>query len=270
MRKHITTFGEVMMRLEVPGYELLSQANQLKYSFSGTGVNFASMLAHLGHYSSIVTTLPNNPLGDAATAYLNQLRISTSFIHKKGNYLGMYFLENGFGIRPPRVTYTNRLESSFNTTGKDEYDFAKIAKQIDVVHFCGITLAMNDVIRHQMISFATAVKEVGGIVVFDCNYRPSLWGENGHEKARKFYEKVLYLADIVFMNEKDAIYTLGLKTSKTEKKDQLLELIPKVAKKYNISIIAGTHRMIHENNSHSLTGYLFKNKLFTFSKLKTF
>ena len=33
MRKKIAAFGEVMMRLQVPGYELLSQANTLNYSF---------------------------------------------------------------------------------------------------------------------------------------------------------------------------------------------------------------------------------------------
>ena len=49
MRKKIAAFGEVMMRLQVPGYELLSQANTLHYSFSGTGVNVAAALSHLGH-----------------------------------------------------------------------------------------------------------------------------------------------------------------------------------------------------------------------------
>ncbi len=44
MRKKIAAFGEVMMRLQVPGYELLSQANTLNYSFSGTGVNVAAAL----------------------------------------------------------------------------------------------------------------------------------------------------------------------------------------------------------------------------------
>ena len=41
MAKDIAAFGEVMMRLQVPGYELLSQAITLSYSFSGTGVNVA-------------------------------------------------------------------------------------------------------------------------------------------------------------------------------------------------------------------------------------
>ncbi len=42
MAKNFAAFGEVMMRLQVPGYELLSQAHTLSYSFSGTGVNVAA------------------------------------------------------------------------------------------------------------------------------------------------------------------------------------------------------------------------------------
>ena len=57
MRKKIAAFGEVMMRLQVPGYELLSQANTLKYSFSGTGVNVAAALSHLGHEGLLISTL---------------------------------------------------------------------------------------------------------------------------------------------------------------------------------------------------------------------
>lgn len=218
MHKHIAAFGEVMMRLQVPGNELLSQSNQLTYSFSGTGVNVTAMLAQLGHIGSMVTTLPNNSLGEAAISYLRKLGIKDNFIQRKGKYLGMYFLENGFSIRPTQVTYSNRMESSFNTTSRNEYNFKKIAKQIKMVHFCGISLAMNETIRYQMKSFATSVKNHGGLVVFDCNYRPSLWGENGHKKARPYYEEMLQFADIVIMNEQDAIQTLGMTTNQDKKK----------------------------------------------------
>lgn len=274
-------FGEVMMRMQVPGHELLTQANELKYSFSGTGVNIASAVSRLGHNGSILTTLPNNALGDAAQSYLRKLGITDQFIKRDGHYIGMYFLENGFGVRSSRVTYTNRMESSFNTANEALYDFEEIAQQVDVVHFCGITLAMNDHVRNQMKILAKAVKDANGIVVFDCNYRPSLWrpsssssaaknDPNGYEKARRHYEEMLYLADIVMMNEQDAMLTLGMKTGEKTRKDQLINLIPAVAKKYKISVIAGTHRTINDHNTHSLQGYIFKEGKFTFSSKITF
>lgn len=259
-----------MMRLQVPGYELLSQAHTLSYSFSGTGVNVASALARYGHTGYLVSTLPSNALGDAAVSYLSKLGITHSFITRGGDYVGMYFLENGFGARSSRVTYSNRLESSFNTTSEGTYDFKEIAKQLDVVHFCGITLAMNDSVRNHMKLFAKAVKENGGTIVFDCNYRPSLWGADGYEKAKPHYEEMLYLADIVMMNEKDAMFILNMKTDKEDRTEQLVDLIPIVAQKYNISVVAGTHRSINDNNTHSLRAYIFKNQEFTFSKTLTF
>ncbi|OAS87997.1 sugar kinase [Metabacillus litoralis] len=270
MPKHVAAFGEVMMRLQVPGYELLSQASTLNYSFSGTGVNVTAALARFGHTGYLVSTLPANAVGDAAVSYLQKLGVTQSFIMRDGNYVGMYFLENGFGVRPSRVTYSNRLESSFNTASEGTYDFNRMAKKMDVVHFCGITLAMNDTVRHHMKTFAKAVKENGGTVVFDCNYRPSLWGEDGYEKAKPHYEEMLHFADIVMMNEKDAMFVLGMKTVKEDRGKQLMELIPTVAKTYNISVIAGTHRSINGDNTHSLRGFIFKNQTFTFSKTLTF
>ncbi|WP_106767891.1 sugar kinase [Paenibacillus faecalis] len=270
MPKTIAAFGEVMMRLQVPGYDLLSQSNTLNYSFSGTGVNVASALARFGHTAYLVSRLPDNPLGDAAAAYLRKLGIESSLIHRGGKYLGMYFLENGFGARPSRVTYSNRLESSFNTASSSVYHYDDIASRIDVVHFCGITLAMNDGVREHMKSLARAVKHRGGRVIFDCNYRPSLWGEDGYVKAKPHYEEMLHLSDLVIMNEKDALYTLGMVTDKTKREDQLIELIPAVSKRYSIEVIAGTHRSINSDNTHSLRGFLFKEGAFSFSDQLTF
>ncbi|MCY9662551.1 sugar kinase [Paenibacillus chondroitinus] len=270
MAKRIAAFGEVMMRLQVPGYELLSQASSLNYTFSGTGVNISSALARFGHAGFLISRLPSNPVGDAAEAYLRKLGINSSMITRGGNYVGMYFLENGFGARPSRVTYSNRQESSFNTAPENTYNFAEIAKNIDMIHFCGITLAMNDNVRQHMKALAKQVKANGGTVVFDCNYRPAHWGEGGYAKAKPHYEDMLQLADIVMMNEKDAIYILGMHTDQTERQDQLMELIPAVADKYQIAVIAGTHRHINSDNTHSLRGFIYKNQSFTFSNLLTF
>ncbi|MFD0696106.1 sugar kinase [Paenibacillus sp. GCM10027628] len=270
MAKKIAAFGEVMMRLQVPGYELLSQASTLNYTFSGTGVNVSSALARLGHTGYLISRLPANAVGDAAESYLRKLGISQSFLSRGGNYLGMYFLENGFGARPSRVTYSNRQESSFNTAPEGTYNYVEIAKNIDIVHFCGITLAMNDNVRQHMKALAKAVKDHGGIVVFDCNYRPGHWGEGGYAKAKPHYEEMLHLADMVMMNEKDAMLILGMPTDKVERQDQLMDLIPTVARNYQISVIAGTHRSINGDNTHSLRGFIYKNQTFTFSKLLTF
>jgi 2-dehydro-3-deoxygluconokinase len=269
MPKQVVAFGEVMMRLEVPGYELLTQANTLQYSFSGTGVNVASAMTKLGYDGHLVTRLPDNSLGDGAVAFLQRLGIDRTFISKGGKYVAMYFLENGFGQRASRVTYTNRLESSFNTAALSDYDIEKIAGSADILHICGITLSMTEKVRETMKLLAKTVKEKGGMVCFDCNYRPSLWS-GGYSMAKSHYEDILALSDIVMMNEKDAIHILGMATDKTAREEQLIDLIPLVAKKYDSKVIAGTHRTINKDNTHSLRGYLYKNNKFSFSENLTF
>ena len=258
------------MRLEVSGYQLLSQASTLNYSFSGTGVNVTSALAKFGHPAYLVSTLPKNAVGDAALSHIRKLGINPSFLRQDGKNLGMYFLENGFGARPSRVTYSNRAESTFNTAQEDRYCFDMIAKEIDILHFCGITLAMNDHVRGQTKNFARAVRKHGGTVVFDCNYRPTLWGEAGYKKAKPHYEEMLHLADMVMMNEKDATFILGMETVKESRTEQLMELIPRVSSDYHIPVIAGTHRSINSDNTHSLQGFIYKNESFSFSKKMTF
>ncbi|MEK0316247.1 sugar kinase [Cohnella sp. 56] len=270
MAKRIAAFGEVMMRLQVPGFELLSQADTLRYSFSGTGVNVVSALARFGHEGLLVTTLPANPLGDAAAAHLRRLGVAQNFVRRDGKYIGLYFLENGFGARPSRVTYSNRLESSFNTAPAGAYDWEAIADGLDAVHFCGIALAMNDTVRRHMADSARAVKRRGGCVVFDCNYRPALWGDDGYAKAKPHYVEMLGLADLVMMNERDAIHILGMETDKTVRHEQLVELLPTVADTYGIGAIAGTHRAINPDGSHTLQGFLYKNGTFAFSDRLTF
>lgn len=259
--KRITAFGEVMMRLSVPNYETLSQSRSLTYSFTGTGVNISAGMARLGHEASIVTTVPDNSLGDAAMASLRALNLNTRFVRAEGSILGSYFLETGYGARPTRVTYGSRKNSSFNSTAKDVYNAAAIAENTDCLHLCGIGLAMNANVRYQMKSLAEKVRSAGGSVVFDCNYRSTLWDEEERKHAKSYYEEMLHLADIVMMNERDAISLLGYQSSYEGRTEQLQELIPMIASKYAIRIIAGTQRTIGPNDQHMITGFMYKNDM---------
>lgn len=266
----IASFGEVMMRLEVPRYATLEQSSTLVYSFSGTGVNVVSALSRYGHQGILWSVLPQNALGDAAVSFLRRLGIQTEYVVRDGKYIGSYFLEHGFGVRQSRVTYSDRWGSSFNTADFKKFSFENYLDDIDAVHLCGITLAMNDQVRQALKRIAIAAKKAGKLVIFDCNYRPSLWGEAGYELARPHYAEILHLADIVFMNEMDAIHLLGLPTSETERKAQLEQLIPLVAKRYGVQTVSGTHRKINEDGTHSLNGYIFKKGKFHYSDPKSF
>ncbi|MBF0814414.1 MULTISPECIES: sugar kinase [Staphylococcus] len=266
MNKHIAAYGEIMMRLEVPDNLLLRQAENLKYSFTGTGVNVTGLLSQFGYDTSLISAVPENSIGTAAIGAIRRLGIHSDFIIKNNDNLGMYFLEQGFGNRPSNVTYTNRQQSSFNTTDISEYDIVQSMKGVDVLHICGISLAMNNLTQNNILTIVKVAKEQGIKIVFDCNFRPSLWGENGNQRAKPYYETILREADIVIMSEKDAINTLNLTTTKERKEEQLEELLLVVAEKFNIDIIAGTIRTIQGSNQNNIKGYLFKNGTMYYSE----
>jgi 2-dehydro-3-deoxygluconokinase len=268
MSNKVAAFGEVMMRLQVPNHKKLEQSRTLEYLFSGTGVNILSALSKYGHGTEIMTKLPDNSLGNAALSYIRSLGVSTSHVLRGGEYLGIYFLENGFGVRGTQVTYTNRKDSSFCQANKEEYDYDKILQGIGLIHFCGISLAVTPNVRETVLMLAREAKKRNITVCFDCNYRPKLW--ESYEQAKALYEEMLTLADICLMTEKDAQFILGMETIETERSKQIEDLLPQVATKYMIHTVAGTIRETISTNVQKLTGFIVQKGEVTYSRSHTF
>ncbi len=258
-----------MMRLSVPGVERLSQASQLDYSFSGTGVNVSSQLARFGHEANLVSRLPDNPLGEAAESQLRKLGIGTAYLARGGKYIGMYFFEKGSGAPGARNVYGSARKQLQYRSGRcvSVCRYRERDRRRSFLRHC---LGDERWRPPPYEGIGSRVKAAGGLVIFDCNYRPAHWGEGGHVKAKPHYEEMLQLADIVMMNEKDAMLTLNMKSGKTGRREQAEELIPQVAKQYHISVIAGTHRTIVDSQTHSLQGFLYKRDSFYYSEPLTF
>lgn len=269
MRDKIKAFGEVMMRLEVPNYLKLEQSQTLNVSYSGTGVNVLSALSKYGHSTSLITKLPSNSLGDAAIASIRSSGVSTEDIVRGGEYLGMYFLENGFSVRPSKVTYSNREASSFCTASLTDFDLDSILQDTKMIHFCGIALAISDRTRTNAIKIVKMAKKLGITIIFDCNYRPKLW-EKQNVKAKQIYEEIFHLSDICFMSEKDAIRLLGMETNELEQQKQIEDVIPMVAKKFHIPTIAGTIRKNDHDENEVIKGFIYHKNEFIYSRDYTF
>ncbi|WP_238538279.1 sugar kinase [Virgibacillus halodenitrificans] len=262
----IKAFGEVMMRLEAPDYLKLEQTRELKVLYSGTGVNILSALSRFGHATSLITKLPNNSIGDGATAYIRSLGISTSDILRGGDYIGMYFLERGFHVRSSKVTYSNRKESSFCTSNIAEYDLEKSLKQTSMIHFCGIILSISEQMRYNALYMAKKAKQLGIKVVFDFNYRPKLWKEN-KAQAKDCYESMLEYVDICFMTEKDARYILQMGVTEVADRNQQIEnVIPSVSDRYQIPVIAGTIRENEKDGRNRIRGFLYHHGSLNYSQ----
>lgn len=63
--------------------------------FGGEEANVAVGLARFGLNVAYVSLIPDNPIGNACIGKLKRHGVDTSFIVRKGNRLGVYFLETG-------------------------------------------------------------------------------------------------------------------------------------------------------------------------------
>jgi 2-dehydro-3-deoxygluconokinase len=255
----IAAFGEVMMRLTPPEYLLLEQTKELRFTFTGTGVNILSNLAHFGCQTSLITNLPENRLGEAAKANIRQLGIQDQWIGTFGDHIGSYFAEMGFGPRPTQVTYQNRRNSSFGISDASCYDFERLVDELDLVHICGISLSLTEQTREAALTLAKLAHEKGKKVCFDFNFRPSLNEMNGIAFMREQYEKILPYCDLVFGSQRDLTELLGLFLNEAKEESQFEELVRRFMQTYSISHFAGTFRQ-GEGTKHYLAGFLFDTK----------
>jgi len=58
----VVTFGEIMLRLAVPGHLRLGQSGEFSATFGGGEANVAVSLANFGIPASFITRLPDNDL----------------------------------------------------------------------------------------------------------------------------------------------------------------------------------------------------------------
>ena len=101
----VVTFGEIMLRLSPPPGKRFRQATGFDATYGGAEANVAVSLAQFGLPTRYVTALPNNDLGQTAVDSLRSLGVDTSSIVRRGDRIGIYFLEHGASQRPSRVIY---------------------------------------------------------------------------------------------------------------------------------------------------------------------
>lgn len=251
----IVCFGEIMLRLTPPNYQIIEDANQYQATFGGTEANVAISLAQFGHPAFFVTKLPDNQLGEAAIKYLMANHVETKYICKKGSNIGIYFLETGFGIRPSKVLY-NRKNAEITTITLDDIDIEDVLKDTKWFHFSGITLSLHENVRNFVYKLLEKAKEKGIFVSFDCNYRKSLWTVDA---ARDAYLKIAPFVDLFFANAFDARTFFDVEPDESLNGslydyDQLKKLI----KKTNASYVFGYDRTLYSSTENALKAYVVK------------
>ena len=207
MKKYIT-FGEIMLRLKPPNCERFFQSPLFEATFGGGEANVAVGLARFGLNIAYVSVIPKNAIGDACIGELRRQGVDTSLIVRKGNRLGIYFLEAGANQRPSVVIY-DRSHSAIAEASPGDINWDKVFDGASWFHISGITPAISLSASELSLEVVKKAKEKGITISCDLNFRKNLW-QYGKSAPEVMTELVKYV-DIAIGNEEDCQKSLGIK-----------------------------------------------------------
>jgi len=268
MKKYIT-FGEIMLRLKPPNRERFFQSPLLEATFGGGEANVAVGLARFGLNVAYISVIPNNSIGDACIGELRRQGVDTSLIVRKGNRLGIYFLEAGANQRPSKVIY-DRSHSAIAEARPGDINWYRIFDGASWFHITGITPAISLSASELSLEAVKKAREKGITVSCDLNFRKKLWKYG--KSAPEVMGGLVKYADIVIGNEEDCQKSLGVKVDIDVESGELQterykELTDKILKLYpNIKKIAITLRESHSANHNGWSAVLNNREEFIISK----
>lgn len=254
--KKIITFGEILLRLSTNLGERMIQANKLTAQYGGAEANVAVSLSNFDHKVSVVSKIPDNPIGDAVEKHLQSYGIQTDYLLRGGERLGTYYLETGVGERSAQVTYDRKYSSIAELT-EEELNFEEIFQDVALFHVSGITPALSRSVNEITLLLLKKAKEQGITTSFDFNYRSKLWSQ---QEAGDAITSLLPYVDICSCGELDAIHLLGIEKSEESltKKKKLKYYYEKIQESYpNLKYISSTFREVISASNNTLQGNFY-------------
>jgi 2-dehydro-3-deoxygluconokinase len=208
MTDRIACFGELLLRLGAPHHQMLLQSPTLDVHIGGAEANVAVSLARLGHPTSMISVVPDNPLGAAAIGELRRHGVDTTAVMPAANgRMGLYFITTGAIHRPSDVIY-DRAHSSFALAAPTLFDWDSLLGETKHFHVSGVTPAIGADTADAAIRAVRVARSRGLSVSFDGNFRAKLWAAwNGD--AASITRTLMSEADLVFADHRDIAIALG-------------------------------------------------------------
>ena len=216
----VVTFGEIMLRLNTPGYGRFLQAESVCASYAGAEANVAVNLRALGVETEFVTRVPAHEIGEAALGALRRYGVSVGHCLRGGDRLGVYFLEKGASQRGGKVIYDR-----------------------DWFHITGITPALSDNLLGACLDAVRTAKDMGITVSMDLNYRAKLWS---YERARGAYCAILPYVDYC----KDPLDYGDGETDPAV-------LAARMIREFSLRAVAVTHRCVSSASDHAWSATVY-------------
>lgn len=204
-QKRIYTFGEIMLRISPYDKGMrIAHAETFRIEPGGSESNVAISLANLGHKVSFISKIGDDAAKGLILRYLRKYNVDTSNVAVGGKRTGVYWTENGIGIRASNVFY-DREDSAFSVPGVREFAWEKINKDACWFHVSGVTPAISEIACKNTLSALDLLGSDVKISV-DLNYRSKLWNWAGKNRAGEIkgkMGKICSRAYLITANETD-------------------------------------------------------------------
>lgn len=168
----VILFGEPMAMFVARSQGDLADVETFSRFLAGAEVNVAIGLSRLGHSTSYVTRLGNDPFGRYVEKKLNSEGIHTQIIYDQDHWTGFQF-KNQVSEGDPEVIYFRRNSAASHITAED-------VRSLDIsgaklLHLTGIPPALSASCRDATYELIDMAREHGLTISFDPNLRPALW-----------------------------------------------------------------------------------------------
>lgn len=170
----VLCFGEVMVRLSLPGDTSWLHQQQLHANLAGAECNVAVALAKWGMPVNYCTALPAGPVSTDILTFLQEKNINTSLVQFSGSRVGIMYVMQGSDSREGGVVYDRRY-SSFGELLPGMVNWDEVLQGVGWFHFTAISPALSENTTAVCMEAVLAAKRLGITVSIDLNHRPTLW-----------------------------------------------------------------------------------------------
>ncbi|MBN1553625.1 MAG: sugar kinase [Phycisphaerae bacterium] len=201
----VVCFGELLLRLDTKRHERFVQAREYVAGYTGAEANVAVCLSGLGVPTHVVSAVPDHEIGLACLGFIRQFGPNTDYVLRRGNRLGLLYVETGASQRSSKVVY-DRAGSSFAELRPGDIDWKRILPGKSWFHVCGTAPALGEHLPAVVREACAAAKDFGLTVSCDVNYRSQMWPV---ARAREVLCPLMDSVDVLIANEEHGRLILG-------------------------------------------------------------
>lgn len=200
MTKRVAVIGECMLELKGEAFGAMT------LGYGGDTFNTAVYLRRCGKAAGIevayATALGEDSLSEGLLERWREQGIDTRLVRRlPGRMPGLYMIE----VDPGGERSFHYWRESAAARAYFEEPVTPLEERIeefDALYLSGITLAiLPEAGRDRLFALMAKMRERGGLVVFDNNFRPRLWGSR--TDARAAFERAFSLANIALVTADD-------------------------------------------------------------------